>query len=212
MLTVNRNGTVWLFICADFSLLRLGEMLMVSLVRAVAIDSHHIQNDPVVDHAVDSSHSGHGIFENAFPFTEHEIGADQHGFAFIAFRKKRKKHLHFVAIMLNVANIIEDDTGIFVQFGQLLGQAQIAFGGEEPLHERAGWRPADGMTRQDEFIPKCGEHVTFPDARLPNGYNIDRLLQERSRFESLDLELEGGGEPLEIERAEGFLQRQTRLA
>ena len=157
-------------------------------------------------------YGGHRIFENALPITEHKIGADQHRFAFIAIRKERKEHLHFIAIVLYVPNIIEDDTGIFVQFGQLLGQAQIAFGGEEPLHERAGWRPADGMTRQDEFIPKCGEHVTFPDARLPNGYNIDRLLQERSRFESLDLELEGGGEPLEIERAEGFLQRQARLA
>ena len=91
-------------------------------------------------------------------------------------------------------------------FGQLLGQAQIPFGGQEPLHQGAGWRPEDGMTRQDEFIPKCGEHVTFPDARLPNGNDIDRLLQERSWFESLDLELQRGGEPLEIERAEGFLQ------
>jgi hypothetical protein len=45
----------------------------------------------------------------------HEIGGNQHRFAFIAFRKKRKEHLHFIAIMLHVANIIEDDTGIFIQ-------------------------------------------------------------------------------------------------
>ncbi len=84
-----------------------------------------------------NSHGGHRIFENAFPFAEHEIGGDQHRFAFIALGQERKEHLHFVAIVLNVANIIEDDTGIFVQLGQLLGQAQVPFGGEEPLHERA---------------------------------------------------------------------------
>lgn len=110
---------------------------MMRLVCAVAVHSHHIQNDAVVDHAVDGSHGSHRIFENSFPFTEHEIGGDQHRFSFIALGKKRKEHLHFVAIVLNVANIIEDHTGIFVQLCQLLGQAKVPFGGEEPLHEGA---------------------------------------------------------------------------
>ena len=93
---------------------------MGSLVCAIAVDGHHIQNDTVVDHAVDGCQGGHRIFENAFPFAEHEIGRDQHRFALVALSEKRKEHLHFVAIMLHVANIIEDDTGIFVQLGQLL--------------------------------------------------------------------------------------------
>jgi hypothetical protein len=164
MLTVNINGTVWLFIRADLYLLKLGEMLMVRLMCTIAVDGHHIQNDAVVDHPVDGRHGGHRIFEYAFPFAEHEIGGDQHRFAFIALGKKREEHLHFVAIVLHVANIIQDDTGIFVQLGQLLGQAQVAFGGEEPLHEGACWRPQDAMTRQDEFIPKCGQDVAFSNA------------------------------------------------
>ena len=121
MLTVNRNRTVWLFIHADVGLLKLREMLMGRLMCAIAVHGHHIQNDAVVDHAVDGRHGGHGIFEDSFPFAEHEIGGDQHRFAFIALRKKRKKHLHFVTIVLHVANIIEDDSGKFVQLGQLLG-------------------------------------------------------------------------------------------
>ena len=212
VLTVNRNGTVWLFIRADFGLLNLREMLMVSLVCAIAVHGHHIQNDAVVDHTVDSSHGGHGIFEDSFPFAEHEIGGDQHRFAFIAIRQKRKKHLHFVAIVLNVANIIEDDTGIFVQLCQLLGQAQVPFGGEEPLHERAGWRPPDGMTRQDELIRKCGQHVTFSNAWFPHRDDIDRVLEKRAALEPLDLELERGRKPRKLESTEGFLQRQARLA
>jgi hypothetical protein len=75
------------------------------------------------------------------------------------------------------------------------------------LHESAGWRPEDGMTRQDEFIPKCGEHVTFPNARPSQGNHIDRLLQKRSALESFDLELKRGRESLQVQGAEGFLQR-----
>src|SRR2546426_4373192 len=115
VLTVNINGTVWLFIRADLYLLKLGEMLMGSLMCTIAVDGHHIQNDAVVDHTIDGSHGGHRIFENAFPFAEHEIGGDQHRFVFVALGQERKEHLHFVAIVLNVANIIEDHTGIFVQ-------------------------------------------------------------------------------------------------
>ena len=70
LLTVNRNGTVWLFIRADVCLLTLGEMLVGSLVCAIAVDGHHIQDHAVVDHAVDGRHGGHRIFENALPFTE----------------------------------------------------------------------------------------------------------------------------------------------
>ena len=53
LLTVNRNRTVWLFIRADCCLLKLGETLMGRLVRTIAVDGHHIQNDAVLDHAVD---------------------------------------------------------------------------------------------------------------------------------------------------------------
>src|SRR5947209_3876621 len=128
----------------------------------------------------------------------HEIGRDQHRFTFIALGKKREEHLHFVAIVLKVANIIKDDTGIFVQLGQLLGQAQVPFGGEESLHEGACWRPEDAMTRQDEFIPKCGEDVAFSNAWFSHRNDIDRVLEEGPRFESLDLELESGREPLQV--------------
>src|SRR6266699_3259294 len=114
--------------------------------------------------------------------------------------------------MLDVANIIEDHTGIFVQLCELLGQSQVAFGGEEALHEGTGWGPQDGMTRQDEFIPKCGQHMTFSDPWLSHGDDIDSLFEEGPRFEPLDLELELRGEPLEIKGPEGFLQRQARGA
>src|SRR6266487_1040561 len=138
VLTVNRNRTVWLFIRADFGLLKLREMLMGRLMCAIAVHGHHIQNDAVVDHAVDGSHGGHGIFEDSFPFAEHEIGGDQHRF---------------------------------------------------------------------EFIAKCGQHVTFSHAWFSQRDDIDRVLEEGTWFESLDLKLQRGRESLQIKGAEGFLHR-----
>jgi hypothetical protein len=63
------------------------------------------------------------------------------------------------------------------------------------------------MTRQDEFISKCGEYVTFPNAWFSHRDDIDRVLEEGTGFESLDLELERGRESLQVKGAEGFLQR-----
>ena len=63
------------------------------------------------------------------------------------------------------------------------------------------------MTRQDEFISKCGEYVTFSNARFSHCDDIDRVLEEGTGFESLDLELERGREPLQVKGAEGFIQR-----
>jgi len=85
LLTVNRNGTVWLFSCADVYLLRLWQMLMLSLVRTIAVDGHHIENDAVMRHTVDGRHRGHRTLEYSLPFAKDEIGRDQHRFGFIAF-------------------------------------------------------------------------------------------------------------------------------
>src|SRR5579859_7252004 len=141
MLTVNKNRTSWLCICAGFDLLLLRKMLMAGLVCAITVHRHHIQDDAMVNDAVDRSHRGHRTFEYSFPFAEHEIGRDQHRFAFIALGKKGKEHLHFVAIVLDIADIIEDHTSIFVQLGQFLGEAQVPFGGQKPLYEGTGGCP-----------------------------------------------------------------------
>ena len=82
-----------------------------------------------MDDAVNGRHSGHGIFEDAVPFTEDEIGGNHHRFAFVALGQEGKEHLHLITIMLHIANVIQDDAGKLVQFGQFLGQPQIPLGG-----------------------------------------------------------------------------------
>ena len=143
---------------------------MVSLVRAIAVHGHHIQNDGVMDHAVNGSHGGHRIFENAFPFAEHQIRGDHHRFAFIALSQERKEHLHFVAIMLDVANIIENDTGKLVQFRQLLRQTQVPLWRPEAAAQACWWASrARDRPATITFIPNCGQAMTFtPSIEMPS--------------------------------------------
>jgi hypothetical protein len=98
-------------------------MLMVGLLSTVAFHGHHIQDHAVVDHAVDSGHGGHRIFKDALPFTEDPIGGNHHRFMFLALGQEGKEHLHFIAVVLHIANVIENDTGKFVQPGQFLREA-----------------------------------------------------------------------------------------
>ncbi len=70
---------------------------------------------------INRRHRGHRIFEDAFPLTEDEIGRNDHGFAFVALREKREEDFHLIAVVLNIANVVENDASEFVQFCQLLG-------------------------------------------------------------------------------------------
>jgi hypothetical protein len=101
-------------------LLLLMEMLLVGFFGSIALHARHIQNDRVMHHTINSGQSRHGIFEDALPFRKHQVGGQHHRFAFIAFRQEGKEHLHFIAIMLDLAAVVKNDTGKFVQFGQFL--------------------------------------------------------------------------------------------
>src|SRR2546421_1369948 len=106
-----------------------------------------------MDHTVDGRHSGHGIFEDALPFTENQIGGNHDGFALIAFSQEGEEDFHFITGVLNITNIIQDHAGKLLELGQLLRKAQISLGGEQTLHQCAGWCPEDRIPCVDELIP-----------------------------------------------------------
>src|SRR5215471_1480350 len=62
------------------------------------------------------------MLEDALPLAEDEIGREHERFAFIAFTKKSKQHLHFITILLNIAQVIENDTGERVERGRVPGE------------------------------------------------------------------------------------------
>ncbi len=55
----------------------------------------------------------------------------------IAFSQQRKKHLHFIAILLHIAQIVQDQASDLLQLGNFLGQAQFALGCRGAVAPRA---------------------------------------------------------------------------
>src|SRR5579863_501904 len=182
-------------------------MLLVGSFSTIALNAHHIQNYGMMNKTINSSHGGHRIFEDAFPFTKDQISRNHHGFAFIALSQEREEHLHFVTILLDIADIVENHTGEFVQFREGLGQTQISFRCEESLDKCTRWRPKHGITRIGKLISNRCQTMTFADSRFTNGDDISRRFQERSTLETLQLQLKRRGETTERESPKCFLHR-----
>src|SRR5260370_7032825 len=128
-------------------------MLLASSFRTIALNTDHIEDHRMMEKTINSSHSGHRIFKDSFPFTENEIRRDHNGLAFISLSKECEEHLHFVTILLDIPNIVENHTGKFIQFGKLLWQTQISFRRQKALDKRTGSCPTDGMASLNDSIP-----------------------------------------------------------
>jgi len=61
-------------------------VLLTGFPGAEAVHAHQIQNDRVVDDAIDGRHRRHRIFENAVPVRENEVRRDGHTTALVALR------------------------------------------------------------------------------------------------------------------------------
>ena len=81
---------------------------------------------------------GHGILENTDPIAEDQVAGDEDAFAFVPFGQEGEKHLHFIAALLDVADVVEDHCVIDVEGRQLAFEAKVSLGGQQPLDERKG--------------------------------------------------------------------------
>ena len=77
----------------------------------------------MMHNAVDSSQGRHGIFEDAIPLSKDQIRGNHHGFAFIALGQKGEEYFHLATVLLDIANILEDNTGEAIEHGESLWEA-----------------------------------------------------------------------------------------
>ena len=62
-----------------------------------------------MDQSVDSGCCGHRVFEDAVPLRKNEVARDHDAATLVALRKEGKEHLHLVALLLHVSDVVEND-------------------------------------------------------------------------------------------------------
>lgn len=62
-----------------------------------------------MNEAVDGCHGGHGILEDLVPLGEDQVGGDDDALSFVALGQELEKDFHFLAGLLDIADVIEDD-------------------------------------------------------------------------------------------------------
>ena len=64
-----------------------------------------------MDNTIDHGGGGHRVFEDLIPLGEHEVARDHHRASFIALGEQREEDFHFLAVLLDVTNVVEDQDG-----------------------------------------------------------------------------------------------------
>ena len=99
------------FLVADGSVLS-----FEGAAASVALDVH-LEDDGVVDEAVDCG-DHHGVVrEDPVPVGKWLIGGDQHGAALVACADQLEQHGGFGMILVDVGQVIEDQQVVFVELG-----------------------------------------------------------------------------------------------
>ena len=69
-----------------------------------------LQDRGVMHEAVDGCHGGHGILEDLIPLGEAQVGGDHDRLLLVALGQEVEEGLHFLAGLLDIADVVNDDT------------------------------------------------------------------------------------------------------
>lgn len=86
------------------------------------------------------------------PFREHEVRRDDDALALVALGEQREQHLHFVAVVLHVADVVKNQALEAIQLCQLLRQSDIALCRKQPLHQGPRRSEQNGVALLDERV------------------------------------------------------------
>ncbi|VVE86073.1 hypothetical protein PSP31121_05712 [Pandoraea sputorum] len=113
--------------------------------------------------------------------------------------------------MLDVTDVIENETLEAIELGQFLRQAQIAFGGQQTLHERRGGREQYRATKFDQGVSQGAGEMALARARAADGHDVDCVFEECAALQPLHLHPGGRVEAIQVECPEGLAWCKFRL-
>ena len=66
-----------------------------------------LDDDRVMDQAVDRGRRRHWILKNLLPLGKRQVAADQETAAFVALGQQREQHFHLVPALLDIAQVVD---------------------------------------------------------------------------------------------------------
>lgn len=125
----------------------------------------------MVDDPVDRRR-GHRVLDDAIPLAEDDVARDEDAAALVTFREECEEHLHLVATLLDVADVVEDDGVETVQQRELLFEAQVALGGEQPLYQGVRGGEQDAVAPQYKLVADGADEVRLAATWQAEGEDV----------------------------------------
>ena len=146
-----------------------------------------LQDDGVVHDPVYGRRGGHGVGEDAFPLREDQVGRDAQRPTFVAFGDEGEEDLGLLSALGQVAEIVQEQEVEVVQLAQLSGQVEVAFGGQQILHQAIGRREEDGVAGFHQPVSQGAERVGLAGAGQPEGQHVDAVFHETTLGQMVQL-------------------------
>ena len=88
-----------------------------------------------------------------------------HGAPLVPLRQEGEEHLHLVAVLLHVSDVVEDDGLEAVELLQFAFEREVALGGEQSLHEQIRGREEHRVSAPDELMADGAHQVSLSSSR-----------------------------------------------
>jgi len=103
----------------------------------------------------------HRVLEDPVPLREDQVRRQNDAAPLVTLSQQREEHLHFVPVVLHIADVVQNQTRKAVETGQFARQAQVALGGQQLLHQGRRARPQHRVALPDQLVAYCRRKVAF---------------------------------------------------
>ena len=88
-----------------------------------------------MDEAINGGHRHHAVVKQLIPIVKRLIGRDEQAAALIPMSNELKQDAAFLIALFDIAQIVENENGILVEFDKSTGQTMFFLGQLQFLHQ-----------------------------------------------------------------------------
>jgi len=162
----------------------------------------------MVEQPVDRRRGGHEILEDALPLREGQVAGEQDAAAFTAVGQQGKQHLHLLAAVLDIADVVDDQTILLAQALQGTRQRQVTPSGEQLLHQQVAGSEQDPPTLLNQRLSQGTQQMGLAAARVAEGQHVLGAVEEGTFQQHAQLRIHLARQPLAVEGLQALLLRQ----